>query len=170
MPDGDLKFQPDTMDPRALRTAFGKFATGVTIVTCQSEIGPLGMTANSFASVSLTPPLVLWSAARASERCHAFETANNFAIHVLAETQSAPCHAFARDGCDFDTVDWSYSERGVPLISGCLASFECEKYATYDGGDHSIIVGRVLTASINEGPPLVFSNGTFGQFKRTESG
>ncbi|MEP0565440.1 MAG: flavin reductase family protein, partial [Paracoccaceae bacterium] len=91
-------FRPDADDPKAFRNALGSFATGVTIVTCNSTHGPLGITANSFASVSLDPPLVLWSPARASKRFAAFETAEHFAIHVLSEDQKDFCNVFAAEG------------------------------------------------------------------------
>ena len=121
MADTDNDFSPEGENGRAYRHALGKFATGVTIVTCDSEIGPLGMTVNSFASVSLDPPLVLWSPARASKRCAAFEAAEHFAIHVLNEDQQDHCNVFAKEGDNFDALDWSLSENGVPLIEGCMA-------------------------------------------------
>lgn len=161
-------FSPDAANGRAYRDALGMFATGVTIVTCDSDIGPLGMTANSFASVSLDPPLVLWSPARASKRCVAFETAEHFAIHVLNDDQKDHCHIFAKEGGNFQELDWSLSDQKVPLIEGCMARFQCVRHAIYDGGDHSIIVGRVLAASVKEGKPLVFSRGSFGQFAKMD--
>ncbi len=168
MADGSLPHEAPVGDDRAFRTALGKFATGVTIVTCDSEIGPLGITANSFASVSLDPPLVLWSPARASRRCAAFEAAEQFAIHVLADTQHSFCRNFASQGDNFDGLDWRPSDHSVPLIRGCLARFECSQHAVYDGGDHAIIVGQVMATSLHEGGPLVFSGGAFGQFSRME--
>jgi len=157
-------FTPGPETARAFRDALGQFTTGVTIVTCEGETGPVGITANSFASVSLDPPLVLWSPARASRRFPAFEAANNYAIHVLAACQSHVCGAFARDGAAFDAVDWSRNDRGVPLIDGCLARFECTRQAVHDGGDHLIIVGRVDRAAIGPGEPLLFSKGAYGRF------
>ncbi len=91
-------FSPGKADARAFRNALGKYATGVTIVTCESAQGPLGMTANSFASVSIDPPLVLWSPARASKRFASFEAARHFAIHVLDESQKDYCQIFASEG------------------------------------------------------------------------
>ena len=161
-------FQPIEDDPRAFREALGKFATGVTIVTCHSQIGPLGITANSFASVSLDPPLVLWSPARASKRFQAFETADHFAIHILGKHQHHCCRAFATVGDDFSEFDWQPSDRNVPLINDCLARFECERHAVHDGGDHAIIVGRVTAATVSDGDPLVFSEGEYGQFRRMD--
>jgi len=168
MADGDRTFRPDESDPKTFRNALGKFATGVTIVTCNSELGPLGMTANSFSSVSIDPPLVLWSPARASQRCAAFEAAENFAIHVLAESQINYCKVFAKEGDNFDGVQWYKSDAGVPLIENCLARFECKQHAIHVGGDHLIIVGKVITASVRDGSPLVFSKGELGQFTKME--
>lgn len=161
-------FSPGEADARAFRDALGKYATGVTIVTCESSQGPLGMTANSFASVSIDPPLVLWSPARASKRCEAFETANHFAIHVLDESQKDFCKTFASEGGNFADLNWQKSASGVPLIDGCLARFECDRYAVHDGGDHAIVVGLVTSAVFREGKPLVFAGGSFGRFSEVE--
>ncbi|NNE87662.1 MAG: flavin reductase family protein [Silicimonas sp.] len=158
-------FRPDAGDARAFRDALGTFPTGVTIVTCQSEKGPLGITANSFSSVSLDPPLVLWSPARASRRFAAFEAAQHFAIHVLAENQQHFCTTFASEGGNFSDLDWHTNDDGVPLINGCLTRFECERHAIHDGGDHAIIVGRVRAATVKDGSSLVFSGGAFGRFQ-----
>lgn len=157
-------FTPGPDTARAFRDALGQFATGVTVVTTMTENGPLGMTVNSFASVSLDPPLVLWSPAKASERFPFFEKAKHYAIHVLAEDQAEICQRFARDGDRFDALDWGPCEMGRPLIEGCLARFECDTTAVHDGGDHKIIVGRVMRATTREGKPLLFSRGKFGHF------
>ncbi len=158
-------FRPDPGDPKPFRNALGSFATGVTIVTCATENGPLGITANSFASVSLDPPLVLWSPARASRRFAAFEAAEHFAIHVLSEDQQDYCNIFASDGGNFADLTWHQSDAGVPLIDGCLTRFECTRHAIHDGGDHAIIVGRVTDVTVCEGKSLVFSGGSFGRFE-----
>ena len=157
-------FRPDAGNARAFRHALGSFPTGVTIVTCQSELGPLGITANSFSSVSLEPPLVLWSPARASRRFAAFEAAQHFAIHILGEDQQHFCTTFATEGGNFSDLDWHTSDAGVPLINGCPTRFECSRHAVHDGGDHAIIVGQVDTVTVQGGPSLVFSGGSFGRF------
>lgn len=166
MADGGstVTFSPERESARAFRDALGKFTTGITIVTCASAAGPVGITANSFASVSLDPPLVLWSPARASRRFAAFEAATHYAIHVLAEDQRDLCAHFTRNGMDFDGVDWTEGAFGVPRLSGCLARFDCVQTARHDGGDHLIIVGRVLTAAVRDSGPLVFSCGRYGRF------
>ena len=150
---------------RDFRDALGRYATGVTVVTTQSEIGPLGITANSFASVSLDPALVLWSPAKASSRYSAFAESQHYAIHILAAEQSAVCKGFSRDGGAFANLDWTRNDAQVPLIEGCLARFECERVVTHDAGDHGIVVGRVTRASWREGLPLVFCQGAFGGFE-----
>ena len=105
-------------DPRAYRMALGSFATGVTVVTAASAEGPVGITANSFASVSLDPPLVLWSPAKDSNRYEYFGPAEHFAIHVLDAHQQRICDAFTRDKAAFSGLDWHEGAHGVPLIKG----------------------------------------------------
>ena len=157
-------FDPAGADPRAFRNALGQFVTGVTVVTCATKDGPIGITANSFASVSHDPPLVLWSPAKDSQRYASFMAAERFAIHVLSRDQAALCRGFARNAESFDLADWSASADGVPLIEGCLARFECSTEAQHDAGDHSIVVGRVLRVTTHPGAPLTFSAGVFGAF------
>lgn len=157
---------PDTA--RRYRSALGRYATGVTIVTTTSDWGPVGITANSFASVSLDPPLVLWSPARASQRFRAFEQAKSFAIHVLGSDQAAICGAFARDGAAFDACDWGLDADGLPEIRDCLLRLRCQTHAIHDGGDHAIIVGLVTEAAARpDGEPLLFHDGAFGAFQRS---
>ncbi|MEM6386770.1 MAG: flavin reductase family protein [Pseudomonadota bacterium] len=153
---------PDTL--KDFRTALSRFATGVTVVTCQSERGPLGITANSFASVSLDPPLVLWSPAKSSSRHAAFVEAERFVIHVLSSDQEEVCRRFTKDGLDFGGLPHDRTIDGVPLITGCLAHFECERFAAHDAGDHTIVIGRVLGAATTPANPLVFSGGVMGHF------
>ncbi|MHA6327187.1 flavin reductase family protein [Roseivivax sp. CAU 1753] len=153
---------PDTR--RAFRDALGQFATGVTIVTTQTPEGPLAITANSFASLSLDPPLVLWSPAKASKRYAAFTENAHFAIHVLAEDQASLCHAVARDGRALQRDMLSESVDGVPLIEAALARYECRIHAVHDGGDHAIVVGYVARVTQREGSPLLFLNGQLGGF------
>lgn len=151
--------------PRAFRDALGRFATGVTVVTAPSAAGPAGITANSFASVSLDPPLVLWSPARSSGRFQLFRGAEHYAIHVLGGHQQTICDGFVHDMHAFDGVDWEEGEHGVPLIADCLARFECTLEAAHDGGDHVILVGRVRRAAMGDGLPLLFQGGRFVRFK-----
>lgn len=146
---------------RQLRDTLGRFATGVTLVTTRTAEGPLGITVNSFASVSLNPPLVLWSPARRSSRFPAFEAATHFAIHVLSADQKEIAKRFASSGGPFDDLDYTTGENGTPLLSGCCARFECRHSAGHDGGDHLIVVGEVVRFEENDLPPLLFYRGRF---------
>ena len=127
-------FQPGPETHREYRDALGRFSTGVTVVTTGSDDGPIGITANSFSSVSLDPPLVLWSQCRKSKRFPHFAEADKMAIHVLSEHQTHLCHTFANPGFSFDKLDWTQDPDGTPLIEGCLARFECQRHAIHDGG------------------------------------
>jgi flavin reductase (DIM6/NTAB) family NADH-FMN oxidoreductase RutF len=169
MPDGQtltdpaLPFRPED-DPRAFRTALGRFATGVAVVTAMGPEGPTGFTANSFAAVSLDPPLVLWSPARASTRFPIFEAAEEFAIHVLRDRDHALSARFHRGGAGFAGLDHELTAEGVPVLPDTLARFDCTRHATHDGGDHLVIIGRVRRAVAGDGAPLVFALGQFGGF------
>ena len=158
---------PDPSDPRLFRDALGRFATGVTVVTALEEGGggPVGITVNSFASVSLTPALVLWSAARSSMRHRHFSVATAFAIHVLRAEQRAVAERFTRSGHGFEGLEHRRNAEGVPLIDGVLARFECVTEATHEGGDHTIIIGRITRFDhAAEGAPLSFFAGRYGGF------
>ncbi len=157
-------FDPSDGSERAFRDALGRFATGVCVITTKTKDGPMGITANSFAAVSLDPPLVLWSPARASRRFPHFETAEHYAIHILGEDQRGLCERFTLRDPNFDGLDWSDGPGGAPQIAGCLARFDCERVAAHDGGDHLIIVGRVTRAEYRDGAPLLFSGGQYGCF------
>ncbi len=150
-------------DPRAFRDALGHFATGVTIVTTRDAEGePVGVTVNSFASVSLEPPLVLWSLAKKSWSLPAFQQAGHYAVHVLASDQQALSDRFARASTDkFGGLDVVEGEGGAPLLAGCAAVFECSVEHRYEGGDHLILVGRVLNFSSAEQAPLLFHRGRY---------
>jgi flavin reductase (DIM6/NTAB) family NADH-FMN oxidoreductase RutF len=155
-------FVPAADTSRELRNAFSRFATGVTVVTAMTEDGPVGMTVNSFSSVSLNPPLTLWSIDRKSSRYAVFAQAWDTAIHVLAQDQEELCLAFAKRADAFTLTDWHVGARGVPLLDTCLARFECRRYGTHDAGDHTILVDQVMQATVQDGNPLVFCQGQFG--------
>ncbi len=158
------KVAPSADTARDYRNALGTFATGVTVITTVGEIGHVGITVNSFSSVSLDPALVLWSVAKGSMRHDAYTDKGPFVIHVMAQDQDDIATGFAVNGQAFEDADWDVNPEGVRVIPGCLAAFECETYAVYDGGDHSIIVGRALRFSRNEGDALLFSQGKYGRF------
>lgn len=168
MPDGapmqNQIFTPDADNARAFRDALGCFATGVTVITIQSDHGPMGFTANSFSSLSMDPPLVLWSPAKSSSRFTQFATARHYAIHVLAQDQGDVIQRFIRGGLGFEGMSFAHNAEGVPLIPGTLARFDCAQHATHEGGDHLIVVGRVLRCARNDGAPLVFAQGKYGGF------
>jgi flavin reductase (DIM6/NTAB) family NADH-FMN oxidoreductase RutF len=153
-------------DSKALRRAFGRFGTGVTVITTQSDDGPLGMTANSFSSVSLEPPLVLWSAALRSKRHDVFAKAEHFCIHILGEDQQDLANHFATQGHDFDICDWAQGPGGAPQLAGCLAAFHCRAHAVHPAGDHSVSLGEVIQAAEcpGQGAGLLFDKGRFGRF------
>jgi len=156
-------FLPGPGMERAYREALGTFGTGVTIVTVSGPDGPVAITVNSFASVSLSPALVLWSIDLGSDRCPSFRAAKFSAIHVLGRDQSGVARHFAKNGRDFDGRDWSLSDMGVPLLAGCPTRLECELVADHPGGDHRILVNQVLRVSRAPGDPLLFAGGSFGR-------
>jgi flavin reductase (DIM6/NTAB) family NADH-FMN oxidoreductase RutF len=145
---------------RELRDALGRFVTGVTVVTTMTPRGPLGMTVNSFSSVSLDPPLVLWSPARKSSRFTAFEASTHFAIHVLAEDQRSIAEHFARIG-HFGAIPHRPGHGEAPLIEGASARLECLHAVHYDGGDHLIVVGEVLRVAETDRSPLLYFRGAY---------
>ncbi len=156
------------IDPRAFRDALGQFPTGVTVVTARGKDGrPFGVTVNSFSSLSLDPPLVLWSLANHSGTYSSFMEAGHFAIHVLAEGQEHLCRQFARSGIDrFGDVKLEEGLGGVPLLPDVAALFECRSLYRHWGGDHVIFVGRVdRCRKWPDRKPLVFHQ---GQMKKIE--
>lgn len=162
----EITFHPANAEARLLREALGRFATGVTVVTTQGPSGPLGMTANSFSSVSLAPPLVLWCPARSSARHDIFVAARHWSVHVLGAEQLEMCLRFARGGGQFQDLPHGTTPEGVPVIPGVAARFDCESHAAHEAGDHTVTIGRVLRVTV-AGPgdhPLVFAAGRFGQF------
>jgi flavin reductase (DIM6/NTAB) family NADH-FMN oxidoreductase RutF len=150
-------------DTRALRGALGAFATGVTIVSCRDPRGePVGLTVNSFNALSLDPPLVLWSLRLASPSLTAFDAAAHFAVHVLAEGQVELSRRFASAmAAKFEAGLWHSGVGDVPLLDGCAASFECERVARQDAGDHRLYIGRVLRLQSQPLPPLLFHRGHY---------
>ncbi len=153
-----------TIDKRKLRDAMGSFATGVCVVTAVSRPGvPTGMTINSFSSVSLEPPLVLWSIQYTSDCFDVFNSAEKFAINILSSHQEAHSNRYSRkDGHELDVAHYRHGRTGSPLLRDALASFECRVWARYPGGDHLIIVGEVLEVTTRPtGHPLLFHKGKY---------
>src|SRR5262245_16891948 len=145
-------------DPRAFRSALSSFTTGVTIVTTREAAGrDIGLTVNSFNSVSLDPPMVLWSLARTSNSLGAFRASRRFAVHVLSAEQEPLSGRFARRGADrFEGLELERGEGGIPLLTGCAARFQCRTAFEYEGGDHVIFVAEVVEFDHDDRPPLVF--------------
>ncbi len=146
-----------------LRAALGQFATGVAVVTTRAADGrSVGLTINSFASVSLEPPLVLWSLAKRSSSLEAFRVARRVAIHVLGADQEALARRFAAPSVDrFAGVRRGIGPGGVPLLEGGVARFVCSPYAQYEAGDHVVFILRVDRWTHAAGPALVFHAGRF---------
>ncbi len=145
-----------------LRRNLSRFATGVSVVTCLGDKGPCGITANSFSSVSLEPPLVLWNIAKVSNSLQAYLDAEHFAINVLAAEQLRIARHFAQSvHTRFENIDYAPSENGVPLLPGTIACFECRTDAVHDCGDHYIIVGRIESYRSNDAAPLLFFGGEY---------
>lgn len=149
---------------RAFRTALGRFATGITVITTRRPEGGLeGLTANAFTALSLSPPLVLWCARCSAPSRTSFERSPSFAVNVLASNQRHLSMQFASPASDkFAGVAYGEGIGGAPLIEGTLACFECRRHCRYEGGDHVIFVGRVERFSYRDGEPLLFNAGRYG--------
>ena len=159
-------------DGRALRDAFSSFATGVTIVT---TAGPsavdVGLTANSFSSVSLNPPMVLWSLVRTAASLDAFRQCGHFAVHILSADQEHLSTRFASKGIDrFEGLALERGPGGVPLLPDCTARFACRLAYQYEGGDHIIFVGEIVEFSHSARKPLVFHGGRYGMLLPRQGG
>jgi 3-hydroxy-9,10-secoandrosta-1,3,5(10)-triene-9,17-dione monooxygenase reductase component len=150
-------------DSREFRNALGNFATGVTVITAKDlETGYVGTTASSFNSVSIDPPLVLWSLDKSARSLRAYETAEHFVVNVLAADQVSLSNEFARPDDDkFNGVEYQLNGYGVPVLAGCVAHFECSTKYLYEGGDHVIIVGEVLAFEYLERNALLFHQGGY---------
>jgi len=151
------------IDPRDLRNALGMFATGVTIVTTVNGEGrPIGITCNSFSSVSLKPPLILWSLSLYSPSLQTFLQAPCFAINVLASDQQPLSRRFSTPGIDrFSGIDWAAGENGIPLLPGVAAHIQCRNETRHYSGDHVILIGQVLRYVYRDVEPLIFARGRY---------
>lgn len=140
------------------RRVCGRFATGVTVISVLDAEGrPHGMTVNSFASVSLNPPLVMVSINLGSHILQHFLQSTHFGVNVLADDQAHHSRRFARHSDDkFNGVEWQAAESGVPLIEGVLAHLECENSRWFEAGDHAVLIGQVVRAGCRDGRPLLF--------------
>lgn len=154
---------PPEFDPQHFRNALSQFATGVTVITTLLPDGSfMGLTASSFNSVSLTPPLVLWSLAQSATSLPVFAGNSHYVINVLAADQAALAIRFAtRIENRFDGVDFLLSHTGLPILTGAAAWFECHNRSRYPEGDHVIFVGEVERCDVSPQPPLIFHRGKF---------
>jgi len=152
-----------TTPTREFRNALGRFATGVCLISTQIPgQEPLALIANSFASVSLDPPLVLFSIDRKSDRFWPFMQAQVFAINVLADRHQAISNSFSKQGAGgFAGTPYMTLVTGAPVLEDALAAFDCELFARYEGGDHVILVGKVLAQREAEGQPLLYHRGKY---------
>jgi flavin reductase (DIM6/NTAB) family NADH-FMN oxidoreductase RutF len=165
-PANELASDNSPIDPRDFRNALGTYATGVTVITAAGTDGkPYGLTCNSFASVSLNPPLVLWSLGMFSQGLSIFQNASHFAVNVLSTSQEALAVKFAKSSDDkFAGVEWTPGLGKAPVIAGSVASFQCRAASRYYGGDHVIFLGAVEAYTYNRQEPLLFTRGAFGRF------
>ncbi len=152
----------DHIDPEDFKRALSSFATGVTVVTTRYRDEDAGMTVSSFNSVSIEPPLVLWSVGKDGYSYEPFVKSDFFAVHVLAVHQEQLSERFAQTGIDkFDGLECRTGIGGVPVLPEYAACFECEVEHRYDGGDHTILVGRVLRLDDRESDPLIYYRGRY---------
>jgi 3-hydroxy-9,10-secoandrosta-1,3,5(10)-triene-9,17-dione monooxygenase reductase component len=155
-------YRPDAAE---FRRVLGRFATGITIVTAMDDGEPVGVAANSFTSVSLDPPLVLFCVAHTSSTWPRIERAGRFAVNILGEHQEELCRLFATKDADrFGVAEWHEGIGGSPVLHDVIAYLDCERWAVYDGGDHDIVVGRVLDLGVpHDAGPLLFYEGRYGR-------
>ncbi len=165
-PANELASDQSSIDPRDFRNALGTYATGVTVITAMAADGkPYGLTCNSFASVSLNPPLVLWSLVIFSQAMSIFQNASHFTVNVLGASQQALANKFATSSEDkFAGVEWTPGLGNAPILANSVANFQCRAADRYYGGDHVIFLGAVEAYAYNRQEPLLFARGGYGRF------
>ncbi|MEN8382827.1 flavin reductase family protein [Acinetobacter radioresistens] len=153
------------LEPRSLRQLLGQYATGITVVTALDvNQRKIGMTANSFTSVSLDPPLILWNIAKSATHFEDFRQAEYFAINILNEDQYLESNHFSKSADDkFEGLDDVDEYMGIPILNKSLTTFVCRQYELHEAGDHYIIVGQIEACRNQMGNPLVFHNGQYKQ-------
>src|SRR4030088_529898 len=171
-PANELASDHSPIDPRDFRNRLGSYATGVTVITAAGpDVKPYGLTCNSFASVSLNPPLVLWSLVIYSSSMNVFQNASHFAVNVLGASQEALANKFAKSSEDkFVGVAWTPGLGGAPLLADSVANFQCRAAGRYYGGDHIIFLGAVEAYAYNGREPLLFARGGYGRFEPADDG
>jgi flavin reductase (DIM6/NTAB) family NADH-FMN oxidoreductase RutF len=164
-PANELASDHSPIDPRDFRNALGTYATGVTVITAAADGKPYGLTCNSFASVSLNPPLVLWSLVIFSQAMSMFQNASHFTVNVLGASQQALATKFAISSEDkFAEVEWTPGLGNAPVLTNSVANFQCRAADRYYGGDHVIFLGAVEAYAYNRQEPLLFARGGYGRF------
>jgi 3-hydroxy-9,10-secoandrosta-1,3,5(10)-triene-9,17-dione monooxygenase reductase component len=161
--DEEVAMKKNDSNKLEFRKALGAFPTGVTVISTRNPEGyPVGVTCSSFNSVSLDPPLILWSLAKTAYSRSTFETAVHWAVNLLSSDQEALSNQFSKAGKQkFADVEAEEGIGGIPLLTGCCARFQCATEHLYDGGDHLIFVGRVLSFDRSDRLPLVFHSGQY---------
>lgn len=162
---------PRIVDPAVMREVLGHFASGVTVVTAVTADGPIGFTCQSFSSLSLEPPLVVFAPARSSYTWRRLRDIGRFCVNVLAEGQDDVSQNFARSVADkFEGVPWTPSAHGAPVLDDIVAWIDCELWAEYDGGDHTLVVARVLDLGAHpDRRPLLYHRGAYGLLHRRQA-
>ncbi len=151
------------VDAREIRNVMGHFATGVTVITTKDTTGkPFGLTVNSFTSLSLNPPLVVVCVDKTVDCYSCFNDSKVFAVNVLNEDQEELSRRFATKGLEkFEGIQWRMGENGLPLLDGVLGAIECKVTQSYEGGDHTIFLGEILSATAKGDRPLLFFKGKY---------
>ena len=159
------RFLAQEADKKQLRNLLGQFATGVTVITTTGQDGrKIGMTANSFTSVSLEPALILWNIAKTATNVDQFRACEHFAINILNDQQEQTSNHFAKSSADkFSAIDQVEEILGVPVLSDALATLVCKNYQWVEAGDHYIVLGQIEHCTVNSGKPLLFHNGKYHQ-------
>ena len=157
-----------SLDPDAFRAVMGRFASGVTVVTATNEAGAAyGMTVSAFASVSLQPPLVVMCIDHAASLHDTLTNAPFFAVNILASTQEPIARRFADTGAQrFEGIGYRNGENGVPILNDVLAFLECKRVSSAEAGDHTVIIGETVAASMRDARPLLYYRGGFAQLER----
>lgn len=154
--------KPEGFDTASLKQAFGCFPSGVTVVTAARGETPIGFTASSFTSVSLTPPMLLFCIDKGSDNIETYQATPHFAINILSQDQRDISNRFAAEMDNrFDGINWQWSSLGNPLIEGCVSQFDCTTSQVIDAGDHLIIVGEIKALASNGGRSLGYYRGKY---------
>ena len=148
------------LTPQELKNTFARFVTGITVVTCApdgEEYGPVGITVNSFTSVSLEPPLVLWCLDNQSSLSDHFASASYYAVNMLSGAQQHLSDKFSQQGRhSVDNTEYSIDKFGLPILSNCLANLSCKIVERYKAGDHTVLLGEVVSANYQSDTPLMY--------------